>query len=157
MGIFTPIPKFNMGVFTYIQIPIGVFLPPCESISPLTFLQWSASQGPTASRDIKLYLNRIKCPLNRHFYHLLWGCSHLLACRMWWSLYRDVHNEASNGVASADLSLVVWLNTITDPPFNTEKINFLSKNNWKPSIPGPVRASQRGAVLWVGQFTIVWR
>jgi len=40
-----------------------------------------------------------------------------------------IHNEASNSVASADLPLVVWLNTITDPPFHTEKINFLRKNN----------------------------
>lgn len=108
-GILTPIPKFNRGVFTYIPIPIGVFLPPCGSISPLTFLQWSASQWPTAPRDIKWCLNRIKCPLSRHFYHLLWGCSHLLACRMWWSLNRDVHNEPAPVLDALNLSLVVWI------------------------------------------------
>jgi hypothetical protein len=172
-GIFTPIPKFNRGVFTYIQIPIGVFLSPCESISPLIFLQWSASQWLIAPRDIKctrqrvsLWLialrykrcfNRINCSLNRHFYHLLWGCSHLLACGMWWSLYRDVHNEAAPVLDALNMSFAVWLNRITDPPFHTEKINFLRKINEKSSISGRVRASQRGAVIWVGQLTVVWR
>lgn len=68
---------------------------------------------------------------------------HGTACRMWWQLWYRIHNKASNGTASSNLSLRVWLNTITDPPFHTEKIKFLRKNNWKPSIPGPVKASQR--------------
>lgn len=59
-------------------------------------------------------------------------------------------------MASADLPAILELNTITDPPFHTEKIYFLRKINEKSSIPGSVGASQRGAVLAVVQFTIVW-
>ena len=45
----------------------------------------------------------------------------------------------------------------TPPHFKPKNNNFSCKINEKMSISGPVRASQRGAVLWVGQFTIVWR
>jgi len=55
--------------------------------------------------------------------------------------------------ASADLPLKVRLNTLLDPPSQTEKINFLRKNNDKQPIPGPMGASQRVAVLEVSQFT----
>jgi len=44
---------------------------------------------------------------------------------LWW----DVYSEALSALEALNLPLMVWLNTITDPPFNTEKINFLRKNN----------------------------
>jgi len=44
---------------------------------------------------------------------------------------------------------LVWLNTITAPLSRPKNNNFSCKINEKSSIPGPVRASQRAAVLSV--------
>lgn len=67
--------------------------------------------------------------------------------------YGVVYSEALPVLGALNIPRAVWLNTITDTPFHTEKINFLRKINEKSSISGPVRASQRGAVLSVRQFT----
>lgn len=80
-------------------------------------------------------------------------CCPWLACGTCRTLWCDVCREASNGGASADLPLKVQLNTLLDPPSQTEKINFLRKNNDKQPITGPMGASQRVAVLEVSQFT----
>ena len=65
--------------------------------------------------------------------------SSLLSGSLWSALY----NVASSGAASTDLSLVLVLDAFRSFFSQTEKINFPSKNNEKPSISGPVGASQR--------------
>lgn len=46
---------------------------------------------------------------------------HWLACGVSRSLYLDIYNEAAPVLDALNLSVMVWLNTITDPPFHTEK------------------------------------
>lgn len=97
--------------------------------------------------------NRLNAPqiaYNPQLIILKWSPSVQITSLYLWALWCGACSEDSNGAASADLSLVAWLNTITDPPFHTEKINFLRKINEKSSIFGRVRASQRAAVLAVG-------
>ena len=52
-------------------------------------------------------------------------------CERWDAelLQLDVHNASSTDVASLNLSPSRVLNQFTDPPFHTEKINFLLKIN----------------------------
>ena len=61
-----------------------------------------------------------------------------------------IHNEASNSVSSADLPLVVWLNTITDPPYQTEKNKFSSQPSENPSISGRIEPPvSRSGMSWI--------
>lgn len=74
-------------------------------------------------------------------------------------LQRDVHNASSTDAASLNLSTSRVLNQFTDPPFHTEKINFLLKVNKIQSLLDSLSRLHNAvwvAVLAVGQFTIVW-